>query len=377
MNTDLFYEKLKKNINHLYPNVSIRSEQLKQCISPFKVQINSQVMAKIQKSVRNIYKWSRENLQLSSHFIENNSILMAYDFHLDSDNNPRLIEINTNASGFLIIDLIQKTHGIDNPQSLQNLKDSFINEWNLFSQNNNSPQKVIITDENIQQQKLYFEFLMYKEWMALWGWSCDILDASKIKSNSQYKLLTSQGESIDFLYNRLTDFYLNQYSNIKNAYEKKQVCLSPNPKEYFLLAHKKNLCALYSLAVQNKNSDCSIDWKFLNTILIETHLLNSSFWDQRKHFFFKPIDSYGGKGSYNGKSISKRKFQTLENYIAQKFVAPIKWIHPSTQKEWKVDIRAYVYEDQVQLLGGRIYQGQLTNFQTPLSGFCLLEYKSV
>ena len=41
----------------------------------------------------------------------------------------------------------------------------------------------------------------------------------------------------------------------------------------------------------------------------------------------------------------------------------------SDGQEWKYDIRAYVYRDQVQQLSARVYQGQLTRFQTPLSGF--------
>ena len=372
MDTNLFYEKIEQKFHQLYPSVSVEKTQLQQCISPFQVPISSKVIDKIKKAVQNIYKWSRQNLKTSPHNIENTSVLMAYDFHLDSKQNPRLIEINTNASGFLIVDLIQKTHEIQSPDSLKILKDSFIHEWNLFSKNSTPPKKVIITDENIQQQKLYFEILMYKDWINRWGWDCDVLDVSDIQSDSKGGILTPKKEPIDFLYNRLTDFYLQQHSLIKKAYENKKVCLSPNPQEYFALADKKNLCHLYESSIQNKTNS-EVDWDFLKTILIETHIFNPSFWNQRKEFFFKPIKSYGGKGSYRGKSISKNKFENLKDCIAQKFISPMIWKDSNTQQEWKIDLRAYVYEDQVQLFGGRIYQGQLTNFKTLLGGFCLLK----
>ncbi len=372
--TNLFYRKFSENLQQLYPNIPVHLEQLQQCVSPFRIPFDKKVVTKIQKTVKNIYKWSREQKDSYPHSVDNHSVLMAYDFHIDSENNPRLIEINTNASGFLILDLIQKTHGIDNSQSLESLKDSFINEWKLFSKSSSPPQKTVITDTDIRQQKLYFEFFMYKEWMNQWSWNCDVLDVNQIKSNSQGELQTPHGERIDFLYNRLTDFYLNRHKIIKNAYEQKKICLSPNPQEYFLLADKKNLCTLYSLVSQNQKSNSILDTHFLKTILIETHLFQPSFWETRKQFFFKPIESYGGRGSYKGKSITKNKFQTLEKCIAQKFIPPMVWTHPATHEKWKVDIRAYAYEDQIQLIGGRIYRGQLTNFQTPLSGFCLLEY---
>ncbi|WP_284155270.1 hypothetical protein [Sulfuricystis multivorans] len=37
--------------------------------------------------------------------------------------------------------------------------------------------------------------------------------------------------------------------------------------------------------------------------------------------------------------------------------------------ELKLDVRAYAYAGQVQLLAARLYAGQTTNFRTPGSGF--------
>jgi len=57
----------------------------------------------------------------------------------------------------------------------------------------------------------------------------------------------------------------------------------------------------------------------------------------------------------------------------QEYIPPAIWKDPVSQEEWKFDIRAYVYRDQIQLLGGRIYKGQVTNFQNFFGGFCLVQ----
>jgi hypothetical protein len=38
-------------------------------------------------------------------------------------------------------------------------------------------------------------------------------------------------------------------------------------------------------------------------------------------------------------------------------------------QDMKLDLRNYVYRDQVQLVAARLYQGQTTNFRTPGGGF--------
>jgi len=98
-------------------------------------------------------------------------------------------------------------------------------------------------------------------------------------------------------------------------------------------------------------------------------------WKNKKSLFFKPIESHGGRGSYKGKTLTKKKFSELKNYIVQEYIPPASWKNPINQDQWKFDIRAYVYQDQIQLLGGRIYKGQITNFQNPFGGFCLAQIK--
>ena len=50
------------------------------------------------------------------------------------------------------------------------------------------------------------------------------------------------------------------------------------------------------------------------------------------------------------------------NYIVQEYVEPAK------HKRWNWDLRAFVHQGEVQMLVARIWQGQVTNRNTPGDG---------
>ena len=369
-----FYNTFIEKLKQLYPSAPIVKEQLLNCISPFTIEIPSSSFSQMETAIKTIYQWSRDNPSLdmpeiSKVKIKNQSVLMAYDFHLDENNIPKLIEINTNASGFLVTDLIHKSHGLQT-NALESLRQSFFKEWHLFSDSSLPPIYTAIVDENIDTQKMKFEFFMYHDLMNTWEWKNNVLDVKSLKINPKDKLIDPDNIEIDFIYNRLTDFYFKNWPLLNRAYNKQKSCFSPNPKEYSSLADKRNLCFLYE---RSKTSSDSL----LKKILIPSELLDmkQDAWENKKTLFFKPIESYGGRGSYRGKTITKKKFSELKNYIVQEYASPAIWKDPINQNQWKFDIRAYVYQDQIQLLGGRVYKGQVTNFHNPFGGFCLIQAK--
>ena len=369
-----FYSQFIKNLKQLYPSAPVIEEQLLKCVSPFIIQIPSSALAQMKSTVKIIDQWCCKNPpanapETAKTKIKNRAVLTAYDFHLDEQNTPRLIEINTNASGFLVTDLIHKSHGL-HTLSLESLKQSFSEEWRLFSGSSSPPLYTAIVDENIDSQKMKFEFFMYKDLMNTWRWNNEVLDVKNLKINHKDKLINSKNTEIDFIYNRLTDFYLKNQPLLKQAYKKQTACFSPNPKEYFNLADKRNLCRLYEWS---KNTNHHL----LQKTLIPSQLLEDTqnAWENKKTLFFKPLESYGGKGSYRGKTITKKKFSEIKNYIVQEYTPPKIWKDPVHQDYWKFDIRVYVYQNQIQLIGSRIYKGQVTNFQNTFGGFCLVQIK--
>ena len=320
-----------------------------------------------------------------------NSILTSYDFHIDKDKVPRLIEVNTNASGYLIGSTLAQYHRLDYKTPLKKLKNAFIQEFYAFNKKskssvNKSIQRdssavnqapfikypFVITggliDENPFTQKMLIEFLMYIDFFKTFNWNFSIYEASKLQLNSHNKLIGKQGKALDFIYNRLTDFYLQNHPYLAKAYQKNTLCFSPTPMEYHLLSHKQRLILWY----QYKD-----EWKELKDIkhnLIFTNLItkeNKSFvFKNKKKYFFKPTQGHGGKKVYKGKNLTNKKFNMLcsENSLYQEEIPPSLFKHPNG-KEYKYDVRAYCYATRIDLILARCYTGQLTNFKAEDGGF--------
>jgi hypothetical protein len=315
--------------------------------------------------------------RLGIHDPGNKSMAMSYDFHVDSGQNLKLIEINTNAS-FLMLGLeMYRMKELPLPVadfSFEEMKAMVLEELRLQRKNISAP-KTVITDSEPAQQKLYVEFLVYRELFKKWNWESRIAD---------YREIFNDGIP-DFIYNRHTDFLLEEPASgeLRKKFLSGEVCLSPNPFEYHLLADKQRL----------------IDWNvpgFLESMgLSETQVaslrlgLPKSFdlnaetkeelFAKRKQFFFKPKRAFGSKLSYRGSSISHKAFEEILNHemIAQEFVpAPEKtFADPSGPQNFKYDLRCYAYQGRLQLVVARLYQGQVTNLRTFGGGFTCVKFE--
>ncbi|MES2769956.1 MAG: hypothetical protein V4596_12495 [Bdellovibrionota bacterium] len=315
----------------------------------------------------------------------NLSVLMSFDFHI-VNGNPKLIEINTNASHFLtsklMEDFVCKTENRKSafPNAIEKLKDSFLNEWKLFS--NQMLKTISIVDEDPTMQRAYFEFLLYKKMFEQMGLSVSIDDAKELAWNSK-ELINSKKERVDFVYNRSTDFYFEESISqaLQTAYESNASCISPQPQEYQLLADKKRLLDFGTAGFLEKYLSTD-EIKLFRSIVLEIVEVKKEdkekLWSDRKKYFFKPKNSYGGKGAYKGESITHKTFdQVLEagDYIAQEFAPPS--TTPITDQvshkvDAKYDLRFFVYNGEIQHAAVRTYIGQTTNFRTLGGGFAAL-----
>ena len=143
-----FYSEYDIRLAKEYPSISALSEpwQNKNVISPYKISVPQSVIDSIAEAVDNIFRLSRLNLyreavlsapvdrEILSSPAANLSVLMSYDFHLDGET-PRLLEINTNASGYLLVNVLYNMHAQPNPfpQAMNSLKKSFIEEFQRLS----------------------------------------------------------------------------------------------------------------------------------------------------------------------------------------------------------------------------------------------------
>ncbi len=301
------------------------------------------------------------------------SVLMAYDFHI-AEEKAKLIEVNTNASAFLLVNSLYQFRNLPYKKAKEDLKKSFQTEWKKFKsgkeaeQKNTTPKKIVLIDESPLSQKMAVEFFMYKDFFQTTGWPAEICESQSLKLDDNNHLYTSGGDKIDFVYNRSTDFYFEHHPHLEKAYFNHTCAVSPNPREYYLLSDKKRLCDWSAQKDQ---------WAELKQI--ESHLPFSEvlslknkdrIWKNRKKYFFKILRGHGGKLAYRGSGLTRKKFDELceTESLVQEYIPP-STIKDFKGKEWKVDFRAYVYEDQIQQLTARVYQGQLTNFRQEGSGF--------
>ena len=309
-------------------------------------------------------------------------VFMGYDFHLNEDG-VHLIEINTNAGGGFFNSLLRRSQqGTGLPGTAtapadaeQVFLDMFLNEWKL-ARGDRTLHTVAIVDEQPAEQYLYPEFLLAQRMFERAGIDTVIADPSELvlRKNALY----CGEKEIDLIYNRLTDFALQEYADLNAAWQDQRVVLTPNPHAYALYADKRNLAlltdpdALREMGVLTETVDVlTAGIPRLRTVHPQDR---EQWWAERKQWFFKPATGYGGKGSYRGANITRRVFEAIMNggYVAQQMARPcerVLCVDGAEPAAFKSDVRCYVYDGRIQLAAARLYQGQTTNFRTPGGGF--------
>ena len=339
-------------------------------------------------------------------------VFFGYDFHL-SDGHLGLIEINTNAGGAMLNAVLSRAqHACCAAVNAmvptlarvaafeQQIVAMFWREWHLAgltagSTGSTRPlASIAIVDVAPEDQYLYPEFLLFQQLFERHGLRAVIADPAALQWRDGALWL---GElAIDLVYNRLTDFYLEQPGSaaLREAYLQQAVVLTPHPQAHALYADKRHL-ALFSDAARLQALGVP---RATQQILLEhvprTEVVDAAdaqrLWDARRSLFFKPVAGFGSRAAYRGDKLTKRVWQDIlaGDYVAQAIVAPGERViedadadaHPdaaasaaapatAATKAMKFDLRAYTYEGAVQWVAARLYQGQTTNFRTPGGGF--------
>lgn len=371
MHRDLFLRHLMTQFSDLDPQQmdNLISRNL---ISDHQVSLPQSVLQQAQNFVELIWKISRQESYQNKvrqmypevHWAKNDSLFMSYDFHLDSNGQLKLIEVNTNASFMVLGSYLYDSQNLSLPlleSGIDRLKGDLLNELKLVGFDSGRLPFYII-DEKPSEQKLYSEFLVTAELFRSWGFQTKIIDTSEVPPEHC------------FVYNRSIDFLFDQESskNLRLGYQSDQMCVSPNPKEYVLLADKQRMIEwglpgfLESLSVSEQ--DINGIRKFLPSSRLTKNSDPEILWGDRKKLFFKPLRSYGSKQVYSGAKITRKVFEDLLNqeFIAQEYVPPAM---VSEDIPFKYDLRFYAYQGSVRMVMARLYRGQTTNLQTEGGGF--------
>ena len=335
-------------------------------------------------------------------------VMLGYDFHL-GDDGPRLIEINTNAGGALLNSRLLAAQRACSPVNAdgsaayaadalpqaarlaaaacgadwRRLEDDFVAtfraEWALARHRHGGRPlaRLAIVDEAPATQFLAPEFELFRQLFVAAGIACVVADPSELRFDGER--LTHDGEVVDLIYNRLTDFALESpaHAALRAAYLADAVLLTPHPRAHALYADKGNLVALsdddWLAAIGVDAADRRILAQGVpKTVRVDANDADA-YWATRKQWFFKPRAGFGSRAAYRGDKLTKRVFAQIAQggYIAQALVPPSErrlWVDGALQN-LKLDLRNYAYRDRVQLVSARLYQGQTTNFRTPGGGF--------
>lgn len=303
-------------------------------------------------------------------------VFFGYDFHLTPEG-PKLIEINSNAGGAALAELLAETHASTSRADWQaKLAHIFQAEWQL-KRGQQPLSCVAIVDEDPATQFLYPDFLLFQAALQAHGIHTLVVDPSEL-SLEKGKLLHHK-TPINLVYNRLTDFSLSLPENrvLREAYETDAIVLTPHPQSHALYADKRNLIALSD---EELLKSWGVDPSHVQTLIKSIPRVNhvnamdaEKLWAMRRELFFKPVAGYGGKGTYRGAKMSRGVFEEI---LSHPYVAQM--LTPASEQQvdvggetklFKVDVRVYVCQGRVVGKVARLYQGQVTNMRTAGGGF--------
>jgi hypothetical protein len=135
------------------------------------------------------------------------------------------------------------------------------------------------------------------------------------------------GESIDLVYNRVTDFALDrpEHRALREAYREGAVVVTPNPHNHALLADKRNLSLLSNQALlESWGVEPSVRnrLKAVPRTVTVTRANADALWTSRKDLL--PTGGHGGKAVYRGDKVTKGVWAEIARggYIAQDLVHP-------------------------------------------------------
>jgi len=316
-------------------------------------------------------------------------VFLGYDFHI-GDDGPKLIEINTNAGGGLLnarltaaqracCDPVAALMGAPRRDIEAGFVAMFREEWRLVrGQRENRPlRRIAIVDERPAEQYLAPEFELFRRLFAAHGIAAVVADPSELAWDGTR--LLHGGKAVDLVYNRLTDFSLDDPASaaLRAAWDNDGAVITPHPRAHALYADKRNLIALGNAGWLAEIGVGTEARALLAAVVPITRSVRTedaeTLWAERKRWFFKPAAGYGSKAAYRGDKLTTRVFEEIlqGGYVAQALVPPSErhLQRAGEPQSYKLDLRNYAYAGKVQLVAARLYQGQTTNFRTPGGGF--------
>ena len=325
--------------------------------------------------------------EIARHDQGTSGVFFGYDFHLTTDG-PRLIEVNTNAGGAMLLlhvagaqqaccDAVENfvAGRADLAEVERTFVEMFRREFQAVAPGR-TLSRIAIVDEDPEGQFLSPEFTLFEQVFARHG--IDAVVAAPDQFALDDGVLHIDSNPVDLVYNRLTDFYLQSDAcqALKTAYQRNEAIITQGPFGHALYANKRNLTLLSD---RDWLRDVGIDEETIATLAAGipatcrlTRESADALWERRKQFFFKPAWGFGSRGTYKGAKLTRKTWERIidEDYVAQRLVLPSERlvVAQGGEQSLKLDVRCFTYRGEIQLLGARLYRGQTTNLRTAGGG---------
>jgi hypothetical protein len=214
------------------------------------------------------------------------------------------------------------------------LVDMFRQEWQRAG-HTRPLASIAIVDEAPEQQYLYPEFQLFQQLFQRHGLQVVIADPAALQWREGR--LWSGDLAIDLVYNRLTDFYLEQAASaaLRQAWLQQAVVLTPNPQTHALYADKRHLALFSDDARMQALGVPEATRQVLLAHVPRTEVVSADqadrLWTQRRSLFFKPVAGFGSRAAYRGDKLTKRVWQDIlaGDYVAQALVPPGERVVPA------------------------------------------------
>jgi glutathione synthase/RimK-type ligase-like ATP-grasp enzyme len=314
-------------------------------------------------------------------------VFLGLDFHLTADG-PKLIEINTNAGGALLVAMLAEAQraccaevreAMSEAHALGELEqrffDMFVAEWRAAGREG-APRTVAIVDNDPAGQYLYPEFLLFARLFERFGVRPFVTAPAAFAYREN--ALWLDDTPVDLVYNRLTDFPLQapEHAALRAAYLDGAAVVTPHPRAHALYADKRNLALLGDEHALRRFRVPAETIQILAQAVPQTELVQAGdaarLWAARRNLFFKPYAGFGSRGAYRGDKLTRRVFEEIMagGYVAQALVPPTGRVAAAEDEPpLKLDVRNYAYDGEVQLVAARLWRGQTTNFRSSGGGF--------
>jgi hypothetical protein len=319
--------------------------------------------------------------------------MLGFDFHLGAPE-PQLIEVNTNPGGLLVSLALARAataHCDCLAEPLRQLSSASVpltgvEERIMASfraafaavRGGQPLRSIAIVDDAPEAQYLWPEFVLYQQLFARAGLHASIVDASQLAV--QDDTLLAAGTAVELVYNRCTDFYLEEpaHAALRATCERGLAVVVPDPAAHARWADKRSLAWLRDAALLREAGLDAPGVARLRATIPHTEIVDAAraddLWARRRTLFFKPATGFGSRAAYRGDKITRKAFEHVlaHPYVAQA-LAPASTrrvpLAEGEEGELRVDVRNYVADGTNLLRTARLYQGQTTNFRTAGGGF--------